>query len=111
MMLVCQQASGSSAAVHYTSPRLRKEAKQDTVEIIQHYQSLMNRLLLSRRQDALVAIKEKEIAQKEVEQAQEKTRQAEERLKAQETQLEAQTILLQKLQAQMEELQTQGRRD
>ena len=62
MMLVCQQASGSSAAVHYTSPRLRKEAKQDTVEIIQNYQSLMNRLLLSRRQDALIAIKEKEKA-------------------------------------------------
>lgn len=105
MMLVSQQAGGSLAAVHYTSPRLRREAKQDTLEIIQGYQSLMNRLFLSRRQDALTALKEKEILEKQAEEAKEATKIAEERIKAQQIQLEAQSLLLQELQAKMDNLQ------
>jgi hypothetical protein len=90
------------------TPRLRREAKQDTLEIIQNYQSLMNKLLLARRRDALIAIKEKEIAEKEVEKVQEMTRLAKERIRTQQTQLEAQSIFLQELQAKMEGLQAQG---
>ncbi|KAF9439869.1 hypothetical protein P691DRAFT_768681 [Macrolepiota fuliginosa MF-IS2] len=69
IIFMLQQAVGSSATVHYTSPRLCREAKEDTLEIIQQYQTLMNNLVLAKRQEALALAKQLYEAQDEANEA------------------------------------------
>lgn len=48
-----QHSNGTSAATHYTSTRLRREARKETVDILNSFQSLTSCLLASKREEAL----------------------------------------------------------
>lgn len=57
-MLAVQRSSGDSAALHYTSPRLRRDAKKDTVDLLNNFQNLTSKLLAAKREEALKLITE-----------------------------------------------------
>ena len=99
-----QQAIGSSATIHYTSPRLRKEAKGETVEIIKTYQGLMNNLVLAKREEAKSLAKKLQSAKEETNKAQMEARLAEQQVQSQQSQLVAQALLVKELEAKLEAL-------
>lgn len=106
-----QQAVGSSATVHYSSPRLRREAKEDTLDIIQQYQTLMNNLVLAKRQEALVLAKQLHDAQDQVAKAKTQAKEADAHIQAQQAQLDAQALLVKELEAKIQALSAQTRQE
>lgn len=52
-MLAAQHSSSGSAATHFTSANLRREAMDDTLEIINKFRLVTSSLLQAKRQDAL----------------------------------------------------------
>ncbi|KAF8062386.1 hypothetical protein FPV67DRAFT_1449182 [Lyophyllum atratum] len=73
MVLAVQQPTGASTATHYTSPRLRRDAKADTAKILNQFQVLTSGLLAAKRNEALEIAKELQIAIAEKESLQEET--------------------------------------
>ncbi|KAF9441122.1 hypothetical protein P691DRAFT_682291, partial [Macrolepiota fuliginosa MF-IS2] len=73
----------------HTSPRLHQEVKEDTLEIIQQYQTLMNNLVLAKRQEALALAKQLHEAQDEANEARTQAQAAEAQVQAQQAQLDA----------------------
>lgn len=53
VLLLAQQATGSSATVHFASERLRREAFNDSANLVNHFQTLMTQLVLAKRSTTL----------------------------------------------------------
>ena len=104
IILMSQQAVGSSATVHYTSPRLRQEAKEETLEIIKEYQALMNNLVLAKREEALALAKQLHEAENRANTAKNQAEQAQQQIQAQQSQLDAQDLIVKDLQAKLDAL-------
>ncbi|EKM78195.1 hypothetical protein AGABI1DRAFT_129324 [Agaricus bisporus var. burnettii JB137-S8] len=77
ILVLAQQAKGSSAAVHFVSPRLRREAPDDTIALVNQFQTLMTNLSLAKRAEALELTKQLQTAQAALTNAQEQTKVAE----------------------------------
>jgi hypothetical protein len=86
-MLAAQHSSSGTAATHFTSPNLRRDAMDDTLGIINKFQSITSSLLQAKRQDAL------EIARKLAE-ADERVRTLQEQVESQQAALAAANSLL-----------------
>ena len=70
LFVAAQHPNASGQFIHYTSPRLRREAKDNTKEIVQQFHTTVNSLMNARRKDALemgraLEISRHELAQKE----------------------------------------------
>lgn len=110
-MVLAQQAIGSSAAVHFTSPRLRREATEEAGDLINDFQSLMTSLVLAKRSEALALAKQLQDAQNRVKEsemkedkAQQATKVAEEKLAQKDAELVASNAYTQQLEAQLQAL-------
>ncbi|KAF7761295.1 hypothetical protein Agabi119p4_10704 [Agaricus bisporus var. burnettii] len=64
VLLLAQQATGSSAVVHFTSERLRREAFNETSELIDLFQSLITSCVLAKRATTLALARNLEAAEK-----------------------------------------------
>lgn len=68
--MAAQHPNASGQFIHYTSPQLRREAKNDTKEIVQQFHTTVNSLMNAHCKDALemgraLEISRHELAQKE----------------------------------------------
>ncbi|KAF8697716.1 hypothetical protein AX14_001274 [Amanita brunnescens Koide BX004] len=71
LVLAAQHSSSGTAATHYTSPNLRRDAMEDTLGIINKFQSVTSSLLQAKRQDALEIARQLAEADKRVRSLQE----------------------------------------
>ncbi|KAG6806679.1 hypothetical protein H0H92_010429 [Tricholoma furcatifolium] len=69
-LLFLAQLPSSKALTHYSSSRLRREAKTDTLRLINQYQTLIRTLLAAKRDEAVTIQKHYEQAQRDLESAQ-----------------------------------------
>lgn len=53
VLLLAQQATGSSATIHFASERLRREAFNDCANLVNQFQTLMTQLVLAKRSTTL----------------------------------------------------------
>jgi hypothetical protein len=70
--LAAQHPNANGQFIHYASSRLRREAKDDTKELVKQFQATINTLINARRKDALemgrvLESSRQELAQKEEE--------------------------------------------
>ena len=86
-MLAAQHSSSGSAATHFTSANLRRDAMDDTLEIINKFRLVTSSLLQAKRQDAL------EIA-KQLAESNERVRNLQEQVASQEAALATANSLL-----------------
>jgi len=56
---------------HYSSPRLRREGKEETIEFIEKFRQMVNTMVVARRGDTKGLAKDLDKAKKEVEKAKE----------------------------------------
>jgi len=66
-MIAAQQPSSSSATTHYTSSRLRRDAPDDTLSLINNFQVLTSNLLTAKREEALQLAKKLAEAERQAE--------------------------------------------
>ncbi|KAJ3562027.1 hypothetical protein NP233_g9830 [Leucocoprinus birnbaumii] len=69
MLIMAQQATGSSATIHFASPRLRREGLQETADLINQFQTLMTNLVLAKRNETLALAKQLQKAQEKAKEA------------------------------------------
>lgn len=108
MVLLAQQATGSSAAIHYTSPRLRREAKEDTITLVNQFQSMMTNIILAKREEAFVIAKQLQDAQEMATGAQQQVAEAQEKIHSQEAEIAEIAALVRGLEARLQLLQNKG---
>lgn len=70
--MAAQHPNANGQFIHYASSRLRREAKDDTKELVKQFQATINSLINARRKDALemgrvLESSRQELAQKEEE--------------------------------------------
>ncbi|KAG6810083.1 hypothetical protein H0H92_013379 [Tricholoma furcatifolium] len=70
-LLVLAQSPSSKALTYYASPRLRREAKTETVQLIAQFQDILRTLLAAKRGEALLMQKQFEQKEWELQQANE----------------------------------------
>lgn len=58
LVIAAQHNGSGSAATHFTSPSLRREAMEEVVGIINSFQEITSMLLSAKRQDATAMLKE-----------------------------------------------------
>ncbi|KAG6809040.1 hypothetical protein H0H92_001826, partial [Tricholoma furcatifolium] len=66
-LLFLAQLPSSKALTHYSSSRLRREAKSDTLRVINQYQTLIRTLLAAKRDEAVTIQKRFEDSQRDLE--------------------------------------------
>ncbi|KAG6826915.1 hypothetical protein H0H92_013913 [Tricholoma furcatifolium] len=69
-LLFLGQLPSSKALTHYASSRLRREAKAETINVINQYQALIRTLLAAKRYEAVTIQKRFDEVQKDLDQAQ-----------------------------------------
>jgi hypothetical protein len=72
LFFAAQHPNAAGQFIHYASSRLRREAKDDTKELVKQFQATINALMNARRKDALelgrvLESSRQELAQKEEE--------------------------------------------
>ncbi|KDR73876.1 hypothetical protein GALMADRAFT_71426, partial [Galerina marginata CBS 339.88] len=90
-----QHCSGVGATVHYTSPRLLRDAREPMNEIANDFHELMTTLLQSRRTDALTLSRKLKKAEEDKEVMDKKVEHMSDKLATQEDKLANQERLLQ----------------
>ncbi|KAF8869485.1 hypothetical protein BD779DRAFT_1391358, partial [Infundibulicybe gibba] len=53
LVLMAQHASGASVATHFSSSRLRRDAREDTVDLINRFSDLTSAVLMAKRDETL----------------------------------------------------------
>ncbi|KZP25726.1 hypothetical protein FIBSPDRAFT_733519 [Athelia psychrophila] len=66
MFVAAQHPNANGQLIHYTSPRLRRDAREDTVAFVQQFSVIINGLVHARRKDALEMGKALETSRREV---------------------------------------------
>jgi hypothetical protein len=92
MFVAAQHPNATSPFVHYTSPRLRRDAKGDAQRLVNEFQVLMNGLIHARRRDALELAKTLEKANIQKEEAEAKLRAVQEAMHRQKAELELEIV-------------------
>ncbi|KAG6805748.1 hypothetical protein H0H92_014168, partial [Tricholoma furcatifolium] len=69
-LLFLGQLPSSKALTHYASSRLRREAKAETIDVINQYQAIIRTLLAAKRYEAVTIQKRYDEAQKDLDLAQ-----------------------------------------
>ncbi|EKM77073.1 hypothetical protein AGABI1DRAFT_130799 [Agaricus bisporus var. burnettii JB137-S8] len=64
VLVLAQQATGTSASVHFASDRLRREAFYQTTNLFNEFQSLMTQLVIAKRSTALALAQNLEASEK-----------------------------------------------
>jgi hypothetical protein len=87
MFFAAQHPSGTSPFIHYSSPRLRKDAKEDTQRLVNDFGIMVKGLLHARRKDALELGKTLAKANDTVERAKAEAKEMREAMQNQQTEL------------------------
>lgn len=61
---MAQQATGSSACIHFASERLRREAFDQCANLVNNFQSLMTQLVIAKRSTTLALTQNLEASEK-----------------------------------------------
>ncbi|KAG6805771.1 hypothetical protein H0H92_014085, partial [Tricholoma furcatifolium] len=86
-LLFLAQLPSSKALTHYSSSRLRREAKTDTLNVINQYQSIIRALLAAKRDEAVKIQKRYEATRRDLDRAQQTLEQKEAELALKEAEL------------------------
>ncbi|KII92990.1 hypothetical protein PLICRDRAFT_62370, partial [Plicaturopsis crispa FD-325 SS-3] len=79
LFIAAQHPHASAQFVHWTSPRLRRDAKADVTDLVNRFQTMINSLINARRKDAFEmgkALEDERTRRNEAEKEAESSRQA-----------------------------------
>ena len=74
LLVAAQHPNSTGQFIHYASSRLRREAKDDTKELVKQFQTTINSLMTARRKDALEMGRALEISRQELVEKEEEVR-------------------------------------